>query len=204
MHLISHSAAAATAEFLSCKPFIFKQNNPRFLTLKWELPPLGWCSLNTDGSYLSELQLAGAGGVIRDHQGQWMGGFAKCLGNMNSFQAELWAVREGLQTALQCHLFFIQLNIDSQAVVNAIQDDSESNHAYGNLISNCRSMLRNFQGVTIRHVYREVNTVADCLAKHGAHSATLLFILMNLLILYLLVMPKIGPDCIISVLVAEP
>ncbi|MCI38977.1 ribonuclease H, partial [Trifolium medium] len=36
------------------------------------------------------MQLAGCGGVVRGSQGEWIGGYAKCVGMCNAFVAELW------------------------------------------------------------------------------------------------------------------
>ncbi|XP_050241321.1 uncharacterized protein LOC126690241 [Quercus robur] len=38
---------------------------------------------------------AGGGGLIRDHDGAWLKGFARGLGFTNSALAELWALRDG-------------------------------------------------------------------------------------------------------------
>ena len=59
------------------------------VAMGWEKPPLGWVKLNSDGSTLSSLGRAGGGGVIRDHEGKWLKGYARSLGSTNSCVAEL-------------------------------------------------------------------------------------------------------------------
>nr|POE95861.1 putative ribonuclease h protein [Quercus suber] len=59
------------------------------ITVGWEKPPMGWAKLNSDGSTFSNLGRAGGGGVIRDHDGRWLKGYARPIGCTNSCMAEL-------------------------------------------------------------------------------------------------------------------
>ena len=65
----------------------------------WEKPQVGWAKLNSDGFALSNPGRAGGGGVIRDHNGNWIKGYARSIGCTNSCMAELWALRDGLLLA---------------------------------------------------------------------------------------------------------
>ncbi len=56
------------------------------IPVKWTPPPLGWFKLNTDGSSLGNPRLAGGGGVIRNHLGEWVGGFSRAIGFTTSVQ----------------------------------------------------------------------------------------------------------------------
>jgi len=47
---------------------------------KWKPPQVGSFCVNTDGPVKDQFALAGCGGLIRDHQGRWMGSFAKKTG----------------------------------------------------------------------------------------------------------------------------
>lgn len=46
-------------------------------------PILNWYKLNTDGSFIGNLGKAREGGIIKNHHGNWVGGFA--LVNRNNF-----------------------------------------------------------------------------------------------------------------------
>ena len=48
--------------------------------IHWQVPPHPYLKLNTDGSALDNPGLAGAGGVLRDHQGRWISGFSARVG----------------------------------------------------------------------------------------------------------------------------
>lgn len=62
------------------------------ILMSWEKPHEGWVKLNTNGSTLGNPRKAEGGGLIRNHHGDWIRGYAKALGNTNSFMAELWAL----------------------------------------------------------------------------------------------------------------
>jgi len=65
--------------------------------VRWEPPEGGWIVLNTDGVAQGNLGPAGAGGVLRGSQGEWIVGFSEHLGHCSSVRAELRAV-EGTST----------------------------------------------------------------------------------------------------------
>lgn len=65
--------------------------------VQWTPPAPCWVCLNIDGS--ARTNSAGCGGLLRGDQGEWLGGFAKCLGMASAFEAELWGVLEGLKLA---------------------------------------------------------------------------------------------------------
>ena len=75
------------------------QQNEKMIRVAWEKPPVGWMKLNSDGSALGSPGKAGGGGLIRDHQGNWVRGYARAHGYTSSSKAELWALRDGLEIA---------------------------------------------------------------------------------------------------------
>ena len=81
----------------------------KVIQVAWEKPPMGWMKLNSNGSALGNPGKAGEGGLIHDHQGNWVRGYARALGNTSSSIAELWALRDGLDIVKE-------LGIDNQIV----------------------------------------------------------------------------------------
>ncbi|KAF7812282.1 Polynucleotidyl transferase, ribonuclease H-like superfamily protein [Senna tora] len=53
------------------------QNNPTF---GWKSPKEGWFKIIVDGSRFEESNIISCGGVIRNSEGSWVGGFSKNLG----------------------------------------------------------------------------------------------------------------------------
>jgi hypothetical protein len=82
----------------------------------WKPPVGSFVRLNTDEARKNDSR-TGCGGVIRGNQGEWLGGFAKGVGNCSAFMAELWGVFEGLALAKRMGLRKIELHIDSAVVV---------------------------------------------------------------------------------------
>lgn len=65
----------------------------------WIPPTGGWLKLNTDGASRGNPGLATSGGVLRDEDGRWCGGFAVNIGRCSAPLAELWGVYYGLYVA---------------------------------------------------------------------------------------------------------
>jgi hypothetical protein len=66
--------------------------------IRWEAPLAGWVRLNTDGSCCDDGHI-GCCGIIKGGDGEWLGGFAKFIGQGNAYVVELWGVFEGLEYA---------------------------------------------------------------------------------------------------------
>jgi len=62
---------------------------------------VGWHKLNTNGASLGNLGKAGGEGIIRDSQGNWVKGFSRSIGYTTSVMSKLWALRDGLNLAIQ-------------------------------------------------------------------------------------------------------
>ncbi|PNX83094.1 ribonuclease H [Trifolium pratense] len=61
----------------------------RVSMIGWLPPKENFVKLNTDGANKDNM-VAGCGGVIQDCQGEWIGGFAKCVGVCSAFVVEIW------------------------------------------------------------------------------------------------------------------
>lgn len=58
---------------------------------------MGWVKINSDGSAMDELGPIKAGGIFRDSNGCFLGGFSATFGNRFAFDAELAAVFMGIE-----------------------------------------------------------------------------------------------------------
>ncbi|KAF7825111.1 serine/threonine-protein phosphatase 7 long form-like protein [Senna tora] len=56
--------------------------------VRWGPPPVDWFKLNTDGTIYGNPSIAGSGGILRDHKGDWSGGFASYIGSCSALDAE--------------------------------------------------------------------------------------------------------------------
>ena len=135
----------------------------------WVKPPMGWVKLNTDGSAIGSMGCAGGGGVIRNHEGQWLRGYARLLGCSNSCIAELWALRDGLLLAIEIGLNNIIIEMDALSIVLLMKNNT-ANLLMKPLLTDCRNLLSKIPNKQIVHIYREANQCADTLATIGACS----------------------------------
>ena len=110
---------------------------------------------------------AGGGGLIHDHDGKWVKGYMRNIGQATSVAAEFWALRDGLMLAAQLGINHLHVELDAQVVVNLVLSKKAINNSCVALLNDCRYLLEQFQHVKVTHVFREANKCADNLAKAG-------------------------------------
>ncbi|KAB5560806.1 hypothetical protein DKX38_005763 [Salix brachista] len=135
--------------------------------LHWKPPKLGAYKVNTDGSRINATGLSGAGGVLRDSTGGWIQGFAVNLGACHILEAELWGIFWGLSLAWDYGFRDVEIECDSDAAVTLLTSITISTHPLYSIISCCKMKIHDHWCCTIKHIYREQNTVADALATRS-------------------------------------
>ena len=159
----------SSAEFFSIGSVNKAKNLKSVIPVGWEKPPRGWVKINTDGSAMKNPNRAGGGGLLRDHEGNWLKGFARGIGYTNSALAELWALRDGLILAKEMGIQQLIIELDALSIVILLNNCIE-NLLMEPLLTDCRNLLQEFPGKRVTHVFREANQCADALAKMGAQS----------------------------------
>ena len=104
------------------------------IPIKWSLSPLDWFKLNTDGSSLGNPGLARGGGLIRDHLGDWVGGFSRFIGFTTSVQVELRALKDGLLLAIDLWILNLEIEIDSLVAVELINSTTNPNAFFSTIV----------------------------------------------------------------------
>uniref|UniRef100_A0A2N9GX50 CCHC-type domain-containing protein n=1 Tax=Fagus sylvatica TaxID=28930 RepID=A0A2N9GX50_FAGSY len=145
--------------------------NSHSITIKWLLPPSGWAKLNTDGASSGNPGIAGGGGVLRDCRGAWVRGFSRHIDYASSVQAELRALLDGLLMTVELNIPYLEIEMDSLLAVDLILAVHPANAFLRSIVYDCRCLLEKFEGVSIKHIYREANVCADLLAKAGCDPA---------------------------------
>ncbi|CAN1729274.1 Putative ribonuclease H protein At1g65750 [Linum perenne] len=140
--------------------------------LKWIPAPDDWITVNCDGSVIHPHGQAAAGGIIRDSSGRRLAVFAANLGTCTITRAELRAAAIGLELAWEMQVRKVHLQTDSSTSVLAITNPQQEDSRHGHILQHIRQLMQRNWMVTVSHIYRERNRVADLLAHHG-HSLSL-------------------------------
>ncbi|MBA0550997.1 hypothetical protein Golob_021901 [Gossypium lobatum] len=124
----------------------------------------GWVYLNTDGSVKSLDMFAAAGRLLRDHNGDWIVGFTRYLGNCEVIDSELWGILHGLQIALDRSFQKVIIQTDNLEAVDLIHERVYecSNFA---LVRRILSFLKLSSHWNLQHIPREDNRIADKIVK---------------------------------------
>lgn len=104
-----------------------------------------------------------SGWCIQKLRRQWIMGYAARRNYENPTSMELCAVLEGLRIALQYRLMPLETHVDSTKVINMLQNH---NLQYSSILHECRSLLHQLGKPRVSYTFRELNQVADKLAKH--------------------------------------
>ena len=123
--------------------------------------------MNTDDSSLGNLGLAGGRGVIHNHVGDWVGGFSWAIGVTTSVQAELMALKDGLNLTIDLGILHLEIEMDSLVAVELVKSIITPNAFLSTIVTDCRSLMERFEIYSLKHIFREVNGCADLLVKAG-------------------------------------
>ena len=138
-----------------------------WIRVGWKPPSTGIFKLNTDGASKGNPGKSGAGGLIRNHEGRWVAGFCHNIGTTNSLEAELSAIRDGLELVNRLRLTNVDVETDSKLAVQLIAGSIFSGEHVNSLVCDCRRLMAEIGSTTLTHVYREANACADILANLG-------------------------------------
>jgi ribonuclease HI len=161
------NAISYASEFFYLIGSYSKVKNMISTPIKWVAPPLGWFTLNTDGSSLGNPGLAGGGGIICNHVGDWVGGFSRAIGITTSVQAELRALKDGLNLVIDLRILNLEIEMDYLVAVELVNSITIPNAFLSTIVTDCRSLLERFESCSLKHIFREANSCADLFAKTG-------------------------------------
>ncbi|KAH9791204.1 putative ribonuclease H protein [Citrus sinensis] len=164
---IATDIKARTKEILRCihQPLHGKQ--PRVETMiRWKAPIWPCVSLNTDGA-MKRFGYAGAGGLLRDYNGNWLMGFTVNLGMCSVLSAELWGLLHGLKVAWDYGFRHLQVGVDNKNVMLLLERAHPPANENAILVKTIRELLARDWIVHMEHVYREANSAADFLASYS-------------------------------------
>ncbi|KAK2430924.1 hypothetical protein QL285_029213 [Trifolium repens] len=152
----------------------------------WHPPLLTWLKCNIDGASCGNPGIAACGGIFRDHNADFVYGFAEPLGTCSAYVAEMRGFMRAIEIAFHKQWNHLWIESDSSTVVSAfINPDHQVAWSLRTRWHNALFMARHMH-VIVTHIYREGNQVADLLANHGLTFPS---------IVYLEDIPLFAKDC---------
>ncbi|BAT87000.1 hypothetical protein VIGAN_05033700 [Vigna angularis var. angularis] len=138
------------------------------IPVEWKKPSIGWTKLNFDGSCKSLTGKASIGGLVRNHNAEFLLGYAESIGEANSTVAELTALRRGLELARENGWNDLWLEGDAKTLLEIIEKGKKARcMEVERHISDIKSILPDFNKMMVSHIYREGNGAAHKFAQIG-------------------------------------
>nr|GMD59190.1 ribonuclease H [Ipomoea batatas] len=133
--------------------------------LRWERPKNNTIAIDVDGSINVTTKVAGCGGIARNQEGSWQGGFMFKTSLARIAEIEAVAVLKAMEWAWSKGFRNIEIRSDSREIVKRLNGEQMTRGLLNNIIETCKRWMAKDWEVTIKHVYREQNHIADNLAK---------------------------------------
>ncbi|CAI9755139.1 unnamed protein product [Fraxinus pennsylvanica] len=138
------------------------------IDVTWEKPDIGWTKLNYDGSCKCKTGKSSIGGIFRNHNAEFLLGYAESIGNSNSMIAEFAALRRGLELVLENGWNDILLEGDSKSLVDIIARKKPVKCVeVQKHVTHINSMMPEIRNCILTHIYREGNRAANKFAQMG-------------------------------------
>ncbi|XP_068336563.1 uncharacterized protein [Pyrus communis] len=132
-----------------------------------------WVRVNVDRATKLHIQVSGASAVIRDVEGAFMATTACFLPIVSlAFQAELLAIKHGVELAQQLSYQKVQVKSDSSQAISIINTCVDRASAMDLLAGDVLHNAASFTASKFISITRNNNGVAHCLANVAVSSGT--------------------------------
>lgn len=150
--------------FCTAASIMLKAPPPKLIRHVTWTPPCQGFKLNTDGSSIGE-SITG-GGILRDTRGKFIIAFSCHLGTGSNMLAEVEALNTGIQLCFQLGYPISEIEIDSYALMLLILKPSKPPWQCIQTLAAIKQAVE-LNKISVKHVLREGNGVADALANHA-------------------------------------
>nr|XP_023890194.1 uncharacterized protein LOC112002269 [Quercus suber] len=134
--------------------------------VRWTPPPLTSFKINFDGAVFCEIDEAGLGVVVRDHQGRVMASISEKIKlPSSSDEVEALVAIRAISFALELHLPSIIVKGDSELIISALRSEEESFTSFGHLISSVKQNFEVFSYISFSLTRRSGNSLAHNLVQ---------------------------------------
>lgn len=142
------------------------QNSPNLRDLaRWDCPLMDWYKINFDGASKGNPIIFGCGIIIRNMNGDRVGGMTIPIGVQTNHVVEASAALYGLSHGNFLNLNKIWLEGDSLNIINFLNKVTDPSWIINNIIGKAINLINSFEICVVTHNYRETNQVADSLAN---------------------------------------
>ncbi|XP_057803521.1 uncharacterized protein LOC131018835 [Salvia miltiorrhiza] len=162
-------AAHARAEWLlawSRRPQRNSQPEAATICKGWHPLPLGNVKCDVDAAFFKDDYSMGIWLVLRDHEGAYiLGKSVKMLGLRSVEEGELIGIKEALSWLKDLGYTCGWIDSDSKRACDAVSSGERNITELGVIVALCRADLLLSPDIRLRHIRRNQNTIAHCLAK---------------------------------------
>lgn len=133
----------------------------------WRPPAPGVPKLNIDGSWQAK-DVAGGGGVFRSKTGSWYIGFVSKYNAVTPLAAELYALIEGIQMAVDYDIKELEVETDAEIMVKLLGSmDDQYHHELAPVLRDVACLMTRFVLFKITHLPRMYNKLAHSMAQYA-------------------------------------
>lgn len=129
---------------------------------------MGWIELNFDSSYNHFKGKGRVGGIIRDHNGKLLVGYAGEVQVQRPLAAELLALQRGLVRCQEQQLSAVLIEGDCLVVISSIQQSTHLSWDMMGLWQRTMHLLTHIDNWSINYCKLSANMMADLLSKHDS------------------------------------
>jgi ribonuclease HI len=132
----------------------------------WRKPPVGKLKCNVDMTFYASQNCYCIAACLRDDRGHFVKAFAKRYdGQPTIVEAEALGVLESIKWLHSSHIEASYIETDCLHVVQSLNNRSNNNTEFGNIIASCCRLLDLNQNCKVSYVRRQANRVAHELAQ---------------------------------------
>ncbi|GLJ14960.1 hypothetical protein SUGI_0244140 [Cryptomeria japonica] len=133
----------------------------------WVPPKTGNFKMNFDGASRGNPKKFGYGAIIRNEYGMFVGAKYGSLGINTNNMAELARLLARMEWCMTHGIKDIEVEGDSQIIPNGISNKHFENWKMEAVRPKIQKLSKRLNNFSLKHIYREGNTVVDWLANRG-------------------------------------
>ncbi|CAN1194372.1 Putative ribonuclease H protein At1g65750, partial [Linum perenne] len=103
-------------------------------------------------------------------QGRSVEAYTSKLGCCSITRAELTGIVTGLERAWERGIRDLEIQSDSRCAISLLTQPTSPDHQYASIVARYRRLLERNWTVSLKHIFREANHLADALAGKGHQS----------------------------------